>query len=234
MEHIAIDLGSKESQICIRGAGGEILEERRIATRPATLRHYLERRAPSRVIVEAGAEAFWVAELAQEAGHDARVAPSHSRPGPWSRRARTKERPSRRCSAECRLLPRRAALCAHPITSISCTAIAAGLTRRGGEGAHGPTERRAFAFAHYRGTRSFRGITDAGGESARPARRACRSAGNGLRVDRESQHHRCGDDQRLEDRGQARRARRSSAERPWRGTAGRDAIHRHRGSDRSF
>jgi len=80
MEHIAIDLGSKESQICIRGAGGEILEERRIATRPATLRHYLERRAPSRVIVEAGAEAFWAAELAQGAGHDVRVVPSSLAP----------------------------------------------------------------------------------------------------------------------------------------------------------
>jgi len=76
MEHIAIDLGSKESQVCIRGADGQILEERRITTRPATLRHYLERRPASRVIVEAGAEAFWVAELAQEVGHEVRVVPS--------------------------------------------------------------------------------------------------------------------------------------------------------------
>ena len=76
MEHIAIDLGSKESQVCVRSAGGEILEERRVATRPATLRRYLERRPASRVIVEAGAEAFWVAELAQGAGHEVRVVPS--------------------------------------------------------------------------------------------------------------------------------------------------------------
>jgi transposase len=76
MEHIAIDLGSKESQICVRSADGQILEERRIATRPATLRRYLEGRPASRVIVEAGAEAFWVAELVQTAGHEARVVPS--------------------------------------------------------------------------------------------------------------------------------------------------------------
>jgi transposase len=76
MEHIAIDLGSKESQVCVRGGDGQILEERRIATRPATLRRYLEGRPVSRVIVEAGAEAFWVAELAQAAGHEARVVPS--------------------------------------------------------------------------------------------------------------------------------------------------------------
>jgi len=76
MEHIAIDLGSKESQICVRDAQGEILEERRIATRPSTLRRYLERRPASRVIVEAGAEAFWVAELAQGVGHDVRVVAS--------------------------------------------------------------------------------------------------------------------------------------------------------------
>ena len=77
MEHIAIDLGGTESQICVREADGAIVEERRIATRPTILRCYLEGRpAKSRVIVETGAEAFWVAQIAMECGHETRVVPS--------------------------------------------------------------------------------------------------------------------------------------------------------------
>jgi hypothetical protein len=76
MEHIAIDLGATESQICVRSAAGEILEERRIATRPEKLRGYLAGRPKSRVILETGAEAFWVAEIARECGHDVRVVAS--------------------------------------------------------------------------------------------------------------------------------------------------------------
>jgi transposase len=76
MEHIAIDLGTRESQVCVRSEGGEILLERRIATRPEKLRGYLEGRPKSRVIVETGAEAFWVAEIARECGHEVRVVPS--------------------------------------------------------------------------------------------------------------------------------------------------------------
>jgi predicted NBD/HSP70 family sugar kinase len=32
MQHIAIDLGGRESQICVRNPAGEILEERRCPT----------------------------------------------------------------------------------------------------------------------------------------------------------------------------------------------------------
>jgi predicted NBD/HSP70 family sugar kinase len=76
MEQIAIDLGAKESQVCVRSEVRRIVEERRIVTRPQTLRRYLEGRAQSRVIVETGAEAFWVAEIARESGHEVRVVPS--------------------------------------------------------------------------------------------------------------------------------------------------------------
>jgi len=33
MEHIAIDVGARESQVCIRKADGTIVEERRIRTK---------------------------------------------------------------------------------------------------------------------------------------------------------------------------------------------------------
>jgi len=59
MEHVAIDLGGRESQICVRSAS-EIVEERRWATR--RLGGFLRKRAASRVIVETCSDAFAIAE----------------------------------------------------------------------------------------------------------------------------------------------------------------------------
>lgn len=75
MEHIAIDLGSRESQICVRDETGQILQEKRYAT--SELRRYLQERPQgSRVLVESSAEAFSVADWAIELGHEARVVPA--------------------------------------------------------------------------------------------------------------------------------------------------------------
>jgi transposase len=74
MDHIAIDLGGRESQICTRNAGGEIVDERRWLT--GELERYLARREPSHVIVETCAEAFRVADIALELGHQAVVVPA--------------------------------------------------------------------------------------------------------------------------------------------------------------
>jgi transposase len=74
VEHIAIDLGGRESQICRRSSSGEIVEERRAAT--SLLGKYLKRLKPSVVIVESSAGAFAVADTAKEAGHDVRVVPA--------------------------------------------------------------------------------------------------------------------------------------------------------------
>lgn len=71
MEHVAIDLGSRKSQICVRSSDGTILEERRHDT--TQLREYLANRPKSRVVVETCAEAFRVADAALELGHEARV-----------------------------------------------------------------------------------------------------------------------------------------------------------------
>jgi hypothetical protein len=67
MEHVAIDLGGRQSQVCVRGEDGQILEERRVPT--VALDRYLERRPKSRVIVETCAESFRVADLARLQGH---------------------------------------------------------------------------------------------------------------------------------------------------------------------
>jgi transposase len=74
VEHIAIDLGGRESQVCVRDAGGQIVEERRVAT--DRLRSFLRKRAPARVIVETCAEAFVTADAAIELGHEVRIVPA--------------------------------------------------------------------------------------------------------------------------------------------------------------
>jgi transposase len=73
MEHLAIDLGGKESQICVRSSDGQIVEERRCRT--ATLPAYLATRPRSRVVVETCSEAFGIADAALSIGHEVRVVP---------------------------------------------------------------------------------------------------------------------------------------------------------------
>lgn len=109
MEHIAIDLGSRESQVCVRTAEGEILEERRVGTR--SLGKYLANRPKSRVVLEACAEAFPVADAALVAGHETVVVPASLAPslGVGERGVKTDVRDARNLSeASCRMsrLPR--------------------------------------------------------------------------------------------------------------------------------
>jgi transposase len=74
MQHLAIDLGSRESQVCVRGPTGDILLERKVPT--AKLPGFLAKQPHSRVIVETSAEAFMVADAAAEHGHEVRVVPA--------------------------------------------------------------------------------------------------------------------------------------------------------------
>jgi transposase len=74
MEHVAIDLGSRKSQVCVRATDGTIVEERRITT--GSLGQYLAGRPLSRVIIETCAESFRIADLARAAGHEVRVVPA--------------------------------------------------------------------------------------------------------------------------------------------------------------
>jgi transposase len=73
MEHVAIDLGGRESQICIRAEDGAIVSEARVAT--AKLSQTLER-PRSRVVMETCAEAFAIADVALGLGHEVRVVPA--------------------------------------------------------------------------------------------------------------------------------------------------------------
>jgi transposase len=71
MEHIAIDLGSKESQVCVRSGDGVIVEERRMPT--GELRHYLAQRPRARVVMETCSESWPIADAALQSGHEVRV-----------------------------------------------------------------------------------------------------------------------------------------------------------------
>jgi transposase len=74
VNHVAIDLGSKESQVCMRSPDGMVVWERkhRTAELPKLLRNWEH----SRVILETASEAFRIADAARAAGHEVRVVPS--------------------------------------------------------------------------------------------------------------------------------------------------------------
>lgn len=74
MEHLAIDLGGRESQICVRSRDGRIVDERRCRT--SALPAFLAARPRSRVVVETCSEAFGIADAALQAGHEVRVVPA--------------------------------------------------------------------------------------------------------------------------------------------------------------
>lgn len=104
MDHVAIDLGSRKSQICVRSPDGEIIEEKRWDT--AELRRYLATRPKSRVVVETCAEAFGVADAARELGHETRVVPATlvKTLGVGARRTKTDQRDARALSeVSCRI-----------------------------------------------------------------------------------------------------------------------------------
>ena len=105
MEHIAIDLGARESQICVRDDAGEIVDERRYTTRH--LRKYLaKRKSGGRVLLESSSEAFAVADLARQCGHQVRVVPSSlvRALGVGERKLKTDQRDARKLSEmDCRM-----------------------------------------------------------------------------------------------------------------------------------
>lgn len=74
MLHIAVDVGSSKSQLCVRQPSGEIIEEGTWPT--AKLGGRLRGYGPSRVILETCAEAFAIADAIKEAGHEVRVVPA--------------------------------------------------------------------------------------------------------------------------------------------------------------
>jgi len=71
---IGIDLGDRNSHVCLLDTAGEIVEESRIATTPKALRARFEGLAHTRIALEVGTHSAWVSELLKELGHDVIVA----------------------------------------------------------------------------------------------------------------------------------------------------------------
>jgi transposase len=74
VQHVAIDLGSSKSQVCVREADERITLEKVVRT--AELPMFLQSLPQSRVIIETCAESFMIADVALAAGHEVRVVPS--------------------------------------------------------------------------------------------------------------------------------------------------------------
>jgi transposase len=74
MDHCAIDLGGRKSQVCLRAPDGRLLFEGPYDT--PSLPEFLRELPPSRVILETAAEAFRIADAAKQAGHEVRVVPA--------------------------------------------------------------------------------------------------------------------------------------------------------------
>ncbi len=103
MEHLAIDLGSRESQVCLRDSSGQIQSEQKLHNSMLPL---LFERPPCRILLETCAEAFTVAEQARERGHDVRVVPATlvRSLGVGARRLKTDRRDAQALSgASCRV-----------------------------------------------------------------------------------------------------------------------------------
>lgn len=98
MQHIAIDLGAKESQLCIRSEDGTILREGKHPT--AKLKEVFEKEPKSRVVLETCAEAFRVADAALGSSHEVRVVPGTlvKTLGVGARRIKTDKRDARALS----------------------------------------------------------------------------------------------------------------------------------------
>lgn len=71
MNHVAVDLGSRKSQICVRSSGGQVLQEAKVDTK--ALKGFFAKMEQSRVVLETCTEAFTIADQASSAGHEVRV-----------------------------------------------------------------------------------------------------------------------------------------------------------------
>src|SRR4029453_8380166 len=70
MVYGAIDLHSKESEIRIVTAEGEVVLHRRVATRRDTLSAVFAARPRMRILLESGTESEWVARHLESLGHE--------------------------------------------------------------------------------------------------------------------------------------------------------------------
>lgn len=71
---IGVDLGDKQSWVCVRGAEGEIRQQDRVRTNSVELSRWFGRLAPAMVVMEVGTHSPWVQRLMESLGHQTVVA----------------------------------------------------------------------------------------------------------------------------------------------------------------
>lgn len=104
MNHVAVDLGSRKSQYCVRSPDGQVVTEAKIETR--ALKGFFGTLDKSRVVLETCSEAFKIAEYASSAGHEVSVVPATLAPslGVGHRGVKTDKRDAQNLSmASCRM-----------------------------------------------------------------------------------------------------------------------------------
>ena len=72
--YIGIDLGDKNSDVCVLNPAGEVHKEFRIRMNAAAIDEYFAGIGRSRVAIEVGGQSQWVAEVIEKHGHEVHVA----------------------------------------------------------------------------------------------------------------------------------------------------------------
>ena len=71
---IGLDLGDRQTQVCVLDGTGEVIREFRMATTPAGLERGLGRYTAARVVLEVGTHSPWVSHWLEARGHETIVA----------------------------------------------------------------------------------------------------------------------------------------------------------------
>ncbi len=72
---VGVDVGDRYSYLCVLDTqSGEILEERRIATKPEAFERRFSDTQPMRVSIEAGTHSPWIGRILEGRGHEVLVA----------------------------------------------------------------------------------------------------------------------------------------------------------------
>jgi transposase len=104
MDTIGLDLHKRESQLCILGEDGTVVE-RRIVTSRERFTAVLGNRASARILLEASTESEWVAQHLERLGHDVVIADPNYAPmyATRARRVKTDKRDARALAEALRL-----------------------------------------------------------------------------------------------------------------------------------
>lgn len=73
-ETIGIDVGDRQSDVCVLSGSGEVLSRQKVATTEVALARFVRCHADARVVLEVGTQSPWVSRLFERLGHEVIVA----------------------------------------------------------------------------------------------------------------------------------------------------------------